>query len=98
MKNFADEVKMWASKGYLDVGVWKHLQNYVTSDVLPSYSEMIHMRRASQFGTSEHPVDIHPVSSGAIPGTKGKQILNILENNLSYIIKSYLNEIRRFST
>ena len=76
VKNFADEVKVWTSKGYLDVGVWKHLQNFVTSDVLPSYSEMIHMRRSSQFGVLQYSVGFPAVSSDTIPGLTGKQILN----------------------
>ena len=73
VKNFADEVKVWTSKGYLDVGVWKHLQNYVTSDVLPSYSEISHMRRASRLSTSESPVGVLVTPSGTLPGPGGKQ-------------------------
>ena len=74
VKNFAEEVKVWTSKGYLDVGVWKHLQNYVTSDVLPSYSEISHMRRSSQFISSR--VADMAVPSGMLPGTGGKQIFD----------------------
>ena len=70
---------MWTSKGYLDVGVWKHLQNYVTSDVLPSYSEMIHMRRLSQFGSLQPSTDFRSGFSGTIPGPEGKQILSNAE-------------------
>ena len=72
VKNFADEVKVWTSKGYLDVGVWKHLQNYITSDVLPSYSEISHMRRSSKFVTSESRVDVLHAPSGTVPGPEGK--------------------------
>ena len=84
VKNFVNEVKVWTSKGYLDVGVWKHLQNYVTPDVLPSYSEMSHMRRASRLSMSEPPIGVLSVLSGTIPGPGGKQILNTLEEVLSF--------------
>ena len=72
MQNFADEVKVWTFKGYVDVGVWKHLQNYVTSDVLPSYSEMSHMRRASRLSMSESPLGVVATPSGTILGPEGK--------------------------
>ena len=68
VKNFADEVKVWTSKGYLDAAVWKYLQNYVAADVLPTYSELNYMRRASQFGTSESLLGVLSVSSRTIPG------------------------------
>ena len=88
VKSFADEVKVWTSKGYLDVGVWKHLQNYVKSDVLPSYSEMSHMRRASQLTSSESPPSFLATPSGTISGPEGKQDLGVLEQILSNFISS----------
>ena len=79
VKNFADEVKVWTSKGYLDAGVWKHLQNYITSDVLPSYSEMSYMRRESWLSTSKSTIDVLATPSGMLPGPGGKQTLNTPE-------------------
>ena len=96
VKNFANEVKVWTSKGYLDVGVWKHLQNYVTSDVLPSYSEMSHMRRASRLGTSEFPVGVLETPSGMIPGPGGKLILMPQRYILKFHFKSMVNNFMSF--
>ena len=93
VKKFADEVKVWTLKGYLDVGVWKHLQNYVTSDVLPSYSEMSHMRRSSRLSSSESPPALLATPSGRIPGPEGKQNLGILEQILSNFIPSQCSTI-----
>ena len=94
VKDFADEVKVWTSKGYLDVGVWKHLQNYVTSEVLPSYGEMSHMRRSSRLGTSESPLGVPVTPSGTTPGPGGKQNLDILAQILSSFISFYCKKYK----
>ena len=39
MRDFVNEVKAWIEEGYVDSAVWKRFQNFISLDVLPTFSE-----------------------------------------------------------
>ena len=47
VKDLVDDLKKWIGEGYMETSVWKRLQNLITPDILPSFSERSELRQRS---------------------------------------------------
>ena len=47
VKDLVSDLKEWIEEGHIDTSVWKRLQNLITPDILPSFSERTELRQRS---------------------------------------------------
>ena len=47
VKDLVSDLKKWIVEGYMETSVWKRLQNLITPDILPSFSERTELNQRS---------------------------------------------------
>ena len=47
VRDLVGDLKKWIEEGYMETSVWKRLQNLITPDILPSFSERSELRQRS---------------------------------------------------
>ena len=61
-------LKEWIEEGYLVTAVWKRLQNLITPDILPSFTERSELRQQS-LSSENLPIGFSPYTSGSTKST-----------------------------
>ena len=68
VKDLVDDLKKWIVEGYMETSVWKRLQNLITPDILPSFSQRSELRQRSM--SSENlAIGFRPDISGSTEST-----------------------------
>ena len=79
VNDLLEELKEWVEEGYVATAVYKRLQNCITSDVLPTFSERAERRHRSLSSESLTLVDtdvctdqMEAAGTSSSPGISGK--------------------------